>query len=148
MAALVPGLLAALFYTLAIAWIVRRRPEAGAAGPVEARRPRQGPARVWPVLLVAVVVVGGIYGGVFTPTEGAAVGAVAMLLVGLRSARSAGAGSSTACGRRRRPTAMIFIILLGAEVFNAFLALVQAARPRRPSWSPSPACRPTPSWSR
>ena len=38
---------------------------------------------VWPVLLVALTVVGGIYGGVFTPTEGAAVGAIAMLLVGL-----------------------------------------------------------------
>ncbi|WP_164139655.1 TRAP transporter large permease subunit, partial [Stenotrophomonas maltophilia] len=38
---------------------------------------------VWPVMLIAVTVVGGIYGGIFTPTEGASVGCIAMLAVGL-----------------------------------------------------------------
>jgi TRAP-type C4-dicarboxylate transport system permease large subunit len=78
---------------------------------------------VMPPILVAVVVVGGIYGGVFTPTEGAAVGVIAMLLVGLAQ-RSLGWREIIAAIRQTAETAgMIFIILLGAEVFGAFLAL-------------------------
>jgi tripartite ATP-independent transporter DctM subunit len=81
---------------------------------------------VLPVLLIAVVVVGGIYGGIFTPTESAAVGVIATLAVGVargtldlrRIGESIRASAET--------SAMIFVILLGAEVFNAFLALSQA----------------------
>ena len=40
-------------------------------------------AGAWPAALVTIVMLGGIYGGIFTPTEGAAAGATAMLLVGL-----------------------------------------------------------------
>jgi tripartite ATP-independent transporter DctM subunit len=78
---------------------------------------------VWPVLLVAVVVVGGIYGGVFTPTEGAAFGAVAMLLVGLGQRALGLRGILDSLKQTAETSAMIFIILLGSEVFNAFLAL-------------------------
>ncbi len=79
---------------------------------------------VMPAILVAVVVVGGIYGGVFTPTEGAAVGAIAMLVIGVAGARWAGATLSSPMPRQTAETSgMIFIILLGAEVFGAFLAL-------------------------
>jgi tripartite ATP-independent transporter DctM subunit len=78
---------------------------------------------VMPALVIAFVVVGGIYGGVFTPTEGAAVGAIAMLLVGLAQ-RSLGWKEIIQAIRQTAETAgMIFIILLGAEVFGAFLAL-------------------------
>ena len=60
--------------------MVRRDPAAGPAGPrLSGAERRDALIRVWPVLLIAFAVVGGIYGGVFTPTEGAAVGAVAML---------------------------------------------------------------------
>lgn len=78
---------------------------------------------VMPAITVAVVVVGGIYGCIFTPTEGAAVGAIAMLVIGV----SRGSLSRTDILQALRQTAetsgMIFIILLGAEVFGAFLAL-------------------------
>ncbi|HEU4520036.1 MAG TPA: TRAP transporter large permease subunit, partial [Microvirga sp.] len=81
-AALIPGLMATLFYCLAIGWTVRRNPDLAPPHPqadwAERVRTVLG---VWPVLVVAVVVVGGIYGGVFTPTEGAAVGAIAMLVI-------------------------------------------------------------------
>ncbi|MBZ0147678.1 MAG: TRAP transporter large permease subunit, partial [Pseudorhodoplanes sp.] len=67
MAALIPGLLAALFYCIVIALVVRLDPE---AGPAHARVSRADRIKnfllVWPVLIVAVVVVGGIYGGIFT----------------------------------------------------------------------------------
>jgi tripartite ATP-independent transporter DctM subunit len=124
MAALIPGLLAACFYLLAIAWTVRRDPRAGPAG-----RRMSGTERwrafiqVWPILLIAVVVVGGIYGGVFTPTEAAAVGAIATLLLGLANRKLGWEGIKASLLRTAETSAMIFLILLGAEVFNAFLAL-------------------------
>jgi tripartite ATP-independent transporter DctM subunit len=122
-AALIPGLLAAVFYCLTIAWVVRRRPEAAPPASVDVGSRLSALASVWPVLLVAVVVVGGIYGGVFTPTEGAALGAVAMLLVGLAQRSLGWRGIIESLKQTAETSAMIFIILLGSEVFDAFLAL-------------------------
>ena len=127
MAAMVPGLLAALFYVLAIAVLTRLRPAlAPPGGGVDAAERRRAMLNVIPVLLIAVVVVGGIYGGVFTPTESAAIGCVATLAVGLARRTLGGADVRAALLATAETTAMIFVILLGAEVFNAFLALSQA----------------------
>jgi len=80
---------------------------------------------VWPVLLVFTAVVGGIYQGWFTPTEGAAVGAfgtgfIAYLAGGLTFGTLSESFYVTA-----RATAMIFFIVLGAAFYNGFLALTQ-----------------------
>jgi tripartite ATP-independent transporter DctM subunit len=125
-AALIPGLLAALFYILAIAVVVRRNPDA--APPHErasSAERRRVVLAVWPVMVVAVVVVGGIYGGVFTPTEGAAVGAFSMLAISLLRRSLSLADFKTSLLQTAETTALIFLILLGAEVFNAFLAFTQ-----------------------
>jgi C4-dicarboxylate transporter, DctM subunit len=122
-AALVPGLMAAFFYTLAIAWTVRRRPELAPQLAVRIEDGSKSRIGVWPVLLVALTVLGGIYGGVFTPTEGAAVGAVAMLLVGLAQRTLGFRGVIESIRQTAETSAMIFIIILGSEVFDAFLAL-------------------------
>jgi tripartite ATP-independent transporter DctM subunit len=125
-AALIPGLLATLFYCLAIAWTVRRRPDLAPPAPPADRAERVRTfLAVWPVLLVAVIVVGGIYGGVFTPTEGAAVGAVSMLAIALLRRSLSWDDFKTSLIQTAETTALIFIILLGAEVFNAFLAFSQ-----------------------
>jgi tripartite ATP-independent transporter DctM subunit len=127
MAAFIPGLLATLFYLLTIAVWMRLRPELGPPAPAMAPGERARALRnVLPVLAIAVLVVGGIYGGIFTPTESAAIGCIAVLAVGvlrgsLPLAELRGALLATA-----ETTAMIYAILLGAEVFNAFLALTQA----------------------
>lgn len=126
MAALVPGLMAALFYCLAIAWVVKKRPELGPAQPKATQGERvQAVTSIWPIVLVALVVIGGIYGGVFTPTEGAAVGAVAMLAVGLARKLLGWREIKESLLQTAETSAMIFIILLGAEVFDAFLALTR-----------------------
>ena len=128
MAALVPGLLATLFYILTVGLIARRRPElapaAAVAVPAEERRAAM--LDVIPVLLIAVIVVGGIYGGVFTPTESAAIGCIATLAVGVARGSLRARHVRDALLATAETTAMIFVILLGAEVFNAFLALTQA----------------------
>ena len=117
--------MAALFYCLAIAWVVRRRPEVAPQASVHIGNRLKLLAGVWPVLLIALMVVGGIYGGVFTPTEGAAFGAAAMLLVGLVQRSLNWRGILDSLKQTAETTGMIFIILLGSEVFNAFLARSQ-----------------------
>lgn len=124
MAALVPGLMAAMFYCLAIAFVAWRHPERGPAQERMSFAERmQALGAVWPVATVAAVVLGGIYGGVFTPTEGAAVGAFAMLALGIVTRTLSMRGLGDALKQTAETSAMIFIILLGSEVFNAFLAL-------------------------
>jgi tripartite ATP-independent transporter DctM subunit len=125
-AALIPGLMAALFYCLVIALIVRRSPEAGPAhARVGGAKRVKALLTVWPVLLLAVVVVGGIYGGVFTPTEGAGVGAVAMLLIAVTQRALDWAKFKECLLQTAETSAMIFAIVLGSEVFEGFLALSQ-----------------------
>ncbi|NUB45837.1 TRAP transporter large permease [Fertoebacter nigrum] len=126
LAAFIPGILAALGYIAVVAIYARLYPETVGS------RPRQPYAerfralfRVWPVLVVFLVVVGGIYLGWFTPTEGASVGAlgtglIAFLNGGLTRKTLVNSFLSTASN-----TAMIFIIVFGAAVYNSFLAITQ-----------------------
>ncbi|WP_424812773.1 TRAP transporter large permease [Roseococcus sp. YIM B11640] len=127
MAAFLPGLMATGFYLGAIWLWMRRRPELGPPAPPLAPGERRRAFRqVLPVLAIAVVVVGGIYGGIFTPTESAGVGCIAVLALGLARRTLDFAEIRAALLATAETTAMIFAILLGAEVFNAFLALSQA----------------------
>ena len=125
-AAFVPGILAALGYMLVISLYVRFVPaSAGEVEPMPWPERWRALADVWPVALIFVVVIGGIYTGIFTPTEGAAVGAVTTGLLawwrgGLASGQLLRAFEATASG-----TAMVFMIVIGAAAFNTFLALSQ-----------------------
>jgi tripartite ATP-independent transporter DctM subunit len=126
LAAIVPGLLAALGYMITIAIYVRVNP--GAAGvrpPIPYAERFRALANVWPILLVFVSVVGGIYGGIFTPTEGAAVGALGTGLIAWASGGLSLKTLRESLTSTARSTAMIFFIVLGAAFFNGFLALTQ-----------------------
>ncbi len=79
---------------------------------------------VWPVALIFFLVIGGIYFGWFTPTEGAAVGAAGTGLLALRSGLDLKGLGECLLGTAAA-TAMIFFIILGAQVFNTFLAYTQ-----------------------
>jgi C4-dicarboxylate transporter, DctM subunit len=125
-AALIPGLLAAFFYCIVIAIVARKYPHLAPAQPRMPWADRIVPLLgVVPAMFVALVVVGGIYGGIFTPTEGASVGAITMLLIGLMRRTLGVEEIKQSLIQTAETSAMIFAILLGAEVFNAFLALTQ-----------------------
>ncbi|MFV2038026.1 MAG: TRAP transporter large permease subunit, partial [Paracoccaceae bacterium] len=80
---------------------------------------------VWPVLVIFIAVVGGIYGGIFTPTEAAAVGAAGTGLIALSSGAMTWGKAAQAFLATANSTGMIFLIILGAGFFNNFLALTQ-----------------------
>lgn len=125
-AAFIPGILAAIGYMIAIAIYVRVDPKSGGVRDRMTYGARfKALVPVWPALLVFLAVVGGIYLGVFTPTEAAAVGAFGTGLIaffngGLTFKALKGAILATASA-----TGMVFFIILGAAVFNGFLALSQ-----------------------
>ncbi|MFZ5964992.1 TRAP transporter large permease [Thalassococcus sp. BH17M4-6] len=126
LAAFIPGLLAALGYILTISLYVRRHPEAaGTRPPVPQAERLRALINVWPVLLVFCLVVGGIYLGWFTPTEGAAVGAAGTGLIALVSGNLSWALFRQSIIATATSTAMIFFIVLGASFYNSFLALSQ-----------------------
>jgi tripartite ATP-independent transporter DctM subunit len=126
MAAVIPGAIAAIGYCIVIAITVALRPE---LGPPQPRMPNAERLRafleIWPITAVFVLVFGGIYGGFFTPTEGAAVGAAgtfgAALLrreLSLRGIGRSFLGTAVTSG-------MIFMVFLGADMLNGALALSQ-----------------------
>lgn len=126
LAAFVPGILAALGYMLVIAIVARVSPCDAPAGERSGWTLRlQTLVATWPVLLIFLVVIGGIYGGVFTPTEAASIGVVATALVAWRSGGLTGQGLLQCMYGTAAATGMIFLILLGADVLNVFLALTQ-----------------------
>lgn len=126
LAAFIPGILAAIGYMIVIAIYVRVKPDsAGKMDPVPMKERWKLTAKTWPVIVIFLAVVGGIYSGLFTPTEGAAVGAfgtgvAAWAAGGLNRRTLSDAILGTALA-----TGMIFMIVLGAGLYNTFLALSQ-----------------------
>jgi C4-dicarboxylate transporter, DctM subunit len=126
LAAFVPGILAAIGYMIVIALYARLKPqEIGLMPRVPMKERWLATFKVWPVLVIFLAVVGGIYTGVFTPTEGAAIGAFGTGIaawasggLNLKTLQQAVVGTAIATG-------MIFMIVLGAGLYNAFLALSQ-----------------------
>jgi C4-dicarboxylate transporter, DctM subunit len=125
-AALVPGLLAVLGYLIVIALYCAVRPHLAARSePVAWRQRWKALAGVWPIATIFVLVFGGIYGGVFSPTEGAAVGAIGTFVIGIAQRELDLAGIRRSFLGTAETSAMVFMIFLGADMMNAALALTQ-----------------------
>jgi tripartite ATP-independent transporter DctM subunit len=124
LAAVIPGLLAVAFYFVAIAIAVRMNPEAAPRGDRADWRERRRVARLsWAVVLLAVIVSGGIYTGVFTVSEAAAVGASVALLLALLRGRLNRWNFLSSLGETASNTGLIFVIIIGASVFSYFATL-------------------------
>ncbi len=121
-AGILPGIVAVVLLSAAVQYIVWRDPAAGPRAPRAPWRERFSALRdVWAVALLFVFVMGGIYGGVFTATEGAGVGAFGAFVIALLR-RSLSLGDLvTVLIDSARTTAMLFMILVGALVFTNFL---------------------------
>jgi tripartite ATP-independent transporter DctM subunit len=122
-AAFIPGLIAVVFFLITIAIYVRVRPNAGPAGD---RVPREefveATVRVAPVLVIFGVVIGGIYFGFFNPTPAAAVGVFMVTAFGLVRRTADWRQLKSALLDTAKTSGMIYLILLGAQLLNIFMA--------------------------
>ena len=125
-AAVVPGIIAMVGYMIAVAVYVRLVP--GQAPEVDLDREPMTLDKVFgvlPILVIFCLVFGGIYGGLFTPTEGAAVGAASTLITALGKGEMTMDKFKECFLGTATSAAMIFLIFVGADLMNAALAMTQ-----------------------
>lgn len=125
-AAMLPGIIAMFGYMVAIAIYVRLVP--GQAPDVDknpAKLTLSAVTGIAPIMIIFVIVFGGIYGGFFTPTEGAAVGAATTFVAALLKREITWAKFKQCFYATAESSAMIFLIFIGADLMNSALALTQ-----------------------
>jgi tripartite ATP-independent transporter DctM subunit len=126
MAGILPGLLAMSMYLLTIATICRLKPGFLPIAPKSSWKERMAGLRdVWAPLLLFVFVIGGLYGGVFTPTEAGGVGAGGAFLLGVLRRRLGRAEIRASLLQATRTAAAVFTVLIGALLFGYFLTITQ-----------------------
>lgn len=122
-AGILPGILLILLFMLSIYLRARRDPKLGPPGPRTTMREKIYALKgVWATLLLFAVVIGGMYIGVFTPTEGGGVGAFGALVIGVARRRLAWNGTLSSLLEAGKISAVCIGILLGAQVFGVFMA--------------------------
>jgi len=121
-AGFIPGFMGILLYLMAVRYVVWRDPAAGPCGEKLGWPERiQALNGVWGVLILFTVVMGGIYGGIFTPTEAAGIGAGGAFMIALYR-RSLNWGSLfDILTDTARTSAMLFAVLIGALIFSNFI---------------------------
>lgn len=124
LAGFIPGILEAVFYIVTIYILCKRNPLMGPPGPRTSLVQKITSLKdTWIVLALFVLVIGGIYMGVFSPTEAAGVGAFGAFLFGLARRRLGWRAIKDSLMETGKTTAMVFIILLGAMILGYFLAV-------------------------
>jgi tripartite ATP-independent transporter DctM subunit len=125
-AGILPGIVAVLMYMATISIIGWAKPDFLPAGERYSWRDRFNSLRdVWATILLFAFVIGGIYGGMFTATEAAGMGAGGALLLGLARGRLSKADILRSLLESTRTTAAVFTILIGALLFGYFLTITQ-----------------------
>ncbi|PWR00667.1 TRAP transporter large permease [Leucothrix pacifica] len=122
MAGILPGLLGILLYMAAVWATVKRKPEAGPAGPKSTRRERiDAFLGIWSVAALFTIVMGGIYAGFFTPTEAAGIGATGAFLIALFKRKLTFASTYKILVNTAKTTSMLFFLVIGAVMFSNFV---------------------------
>lgn len=124
LAGFIPGVLQALFYMVVIYILCKASPHLGPPGPRTSLLDKVAALKnSWIVLALFIVVIGGIYLGVFSPTEAAGVGAFGAFVFGLARRRLGWRLLKESLADTGKTTAMIFVIMLGAMILGYFLAI-------------------------
>jgi tripartite ATP-independent transporter DctM subunit len=126
-AGFLPGLLEAFLYIVTISIVCWRNPSLGPRGP---KTPfKEKVAGLWggtaETFAIFVLVIGGLFGGWFTPTEAAGVGAFFVLALSVGTRRLNWKGFTESIYTTTSTTAMILIVVLGAVIFNKFVAVTR-----------------------
>ncbi|TPE45052.1 TRAP transporter large permease [Maribrevibacterium harenarium] len=121
-AGFIPGFLGILLYMAAVRYVVWRNPSAGPAGERMTFKERvQALKGIWGVLLLFVIVMGGIYLGIFTPTEAAGIGAGGAFIIGLARRSLSFSAIIETLVDTTRTSAMLFSVVIGALIFSDFI---------------------------
>lgn len=124
MAGVIPGIMEILFYSATIFILVRIHPEWAPVGPSYTLKEKFiSLIPVWAVLVLAGVVIGGIYGGVFTPTEAGGIGASVAFFIILSKRAMTFKGFLASILEAGSLSASLFMIIIGAMIFNRFMVL-------------------------
>jgi tripartite ATP-independent transporter DctM subunit len=124
LAGFLPGLLLTALFVITVVIVCACRPDFGPPGERRALPERiDALKRASAFFVVVIMTIGGMYAGVFTVTEAAAVGAGLTLAHAVWRRRLTGANLADSLLQTVRTTAMVFLILIGAHIFSPFLAL-------------------------
>jgi tripartite ATP-independent transporter DctM subunit len=125
LAGFIPGMLQVAFYMVVISVLVRLKKDFAPAVTerVSMREKVRSTGQVWPVLVIFLVIMGGMYGGFFTPTEAAAFGAFTSIAVGFVTRRLRLRNFGNALMESAKNSAMTYFILIGAYVFMRFMTM-------------------------
>jgi C4-dicarboxylate transporter DctM subunit len=125
-AGILPGALAAAMYMITVTLIGVARPGFLPSGPKASWSERLAAVRdVWATLLLFVFVIGGLYGGLFTPTEAGGMGAGGAFIIGVLRGRLDRADIRRSLLQATRTAAAVFTVLIGALLFGYFLTVTQ-----------------------
>jgi len=128
MAGLIPGVMTALAYGIMIYARVAKNPELAPAMPRATREERLSSLKgIWGVIVLALLVMGGIYTGIFTPTEAGAIGAAGALIMAATRMTLSLSTIRDVFLETAQITSVIFIILVGAMIFSSYLAVSGAS---------------------
>ena len=126
MAGVIPGIVQALGYCVLILIWCTVKPEAAPPGPkTSIKQKLYDTYKTWPVLFLFALIMGGIYGGLFTAAEAGAIGAFFTFLIPLLRGQWTKKALFEALLDTGKTSAMIIVMLIGAFVFNAFLAVTR-----------------------
>jgi tripartite ATP-independent transporter DctM subunit len=124
LAGIMPGILLSGLFLLTITIWMRFKPDFGPPGPVaSAEERRKSLARAGPMMTIVFISIGGIYAGVFTPSEAAAVGAALAFIYAIWRRSINRETLANVLIETVNTTSLVFLILIGALVFGPFLAL-------------------------
>ncbi len=126
LAGIIPGLICVVTYMLTISILCRINPQLGPPSPKTTLKEKVGSLKLtWPVLTLFVLVIGGIYGGIFTPTEAGGIGAFGAIIISLVRKQLDRTGFFECLMDTAKMSAMMMALILGAFIFNQFLAVTR-----------------------
>ena len=124
LAGIIPGILEAVFYIITISILCKRNPVLGPPAEKTSFEEKVVSLKgTYPVLLLFLLVMGGMYMGVFSPTEAGAIGAFGAFVFALAKRQLGRKNLSSALLETGKSTSMLLIILVGAHIFGYFLSV-------------------------
>ncbi|RJG04514.1 TRAP transporter large permease [Noviherbaspirillum sedimenti] len=125
---IIPGILTALAYMVTITLTLRLKPQLGPTRTEEFGKKSDKGGQLLPMMMLIVLVLGGLYSGLATPTEISAIGALGALAISLWSRRMTKHGFNDAVGTTLRITGMIVLIIIGAHLFGYYISFSQVTQ--------------------